>query len=98
MFQGDPTHDHGSFDDDEEKVWLEGPPPKRVFDEHLLDRPISSIKWRPAVVIEEGSLVAEAIRQMRQRRIGSAMITRNGKLAGILTERDLMMRTALGEV
>ncbi len=90
--------DQGGFEDDEEKGWLEGPAPKRVLDEHALDRPISSIKLRPAVVVEEGTVLAEAIRLMRQRRIGSTMVTREGKLVGILTERDLMMHEALGEM
>src|SRR3989442_1654652 len=89
--------DQGGFEDDEEKVWLEGPAPKRVLDEHALDRPISSIKLRPAVVVEEGTVLAEAIRLMRQRRIGSTIGTREGKLVGILTERDLMMHGVVGQ-
>jgi CBS domain-containing protein len=84
--------------DEDEEHWLENGSPKRVFDEHVLDLPIKKVETRSAVIVEEGTLLADAIRKMRKGRIGSAMITRGGKLVGIFTERDLMNRVALGEM
>ena len=83
---------------DDEQVWLEASGPRPVLDERLLDRPISAIRLRPAVLIEMGTPLADAIRQMRVKRIGSAIVTRGGILAGIFTERDLMNKVALGEL
>ena len=84
------------FKEDEDR-WLESGEGPLVFDEHVLDRPIRSIGLRPSVVVPEGALLSEAIRLMRERKIGSAMATREGRLVGIVTERDLLMRAALGE-
>lgn len=86
------------FDEDheDEQRWLEGEP-RRVFDEHVLDHPIRTIGLRPSVMLPETALLSEAIRLMRERKIGSALVTHEGKLVGILTERDLLMRASLGE-
>jgi CBS domain-containing protein len=87
-----------SHDESDEQFWDEGDRSKLVFDEHLLDRPIQSIPLRPAVIVPAGTMVADAIRQMRERKIGSTMVTRDGRLVGIITERDVMMKVVLGEL
>jgi CBS domain-containing protein len=83
-------------DKEDERRWLEGDT-KRVFDEHVLDHPIRTIGLRPSVTLPEGAMLSEAIRLMRERKIGSALVTREGRLVGIVTERDLLMRAAMGE-
>jgi len=87
------------FDEDheDEQRWLETGETRRVFDEHVLDHPIRSIGLRPSVILPETALLSEAIRLMRERKIGSALVTHEGRLVGILTERDLLMRASLGE-
>jgi len=82
---------------EDEQFW-EPQDSRPVFDEHVLDRPISRIRLRPAAMVEVGTLIADAIRRMREKRIGSVLVTRNGLLAGIVTERDLMHRFVLGEM
>lgn len=44
------------------------------------------------VQLEAGSSVDEAARQMRERDVGDVLVTRDGKLAGILTDRDIVVR------
>jgi CBS domain-containing protein len=46
----------------------------------------------PPVVGDEGQRLGDVIRQMRDHHSGCALITRDGKLAGILTERDVVDR------
>ena len=43
-------------------------------------------------VMEEGATVRDAAQLMAQRRIGAVMILRGGRLEGILTERDVLVR------
>lgn len=82
------------FNEDEQR-WLESGRSRFVFDEHILDTPIKSIDLRPCVIVSEGTPLADAIRQMNDKRIGSTIVTRNGRLAGIFTERDLMRKVIL---
>jgi CBS domain-containing protein len=98
MDHGEGTLAGQHYEYDEEDRFSQEPRTKPVFDEKVLDRPISSITIRPAVIVPEGTLLADAVRQMRDRRIGSTMVTRNGMLTGIFTERDLMKRVVLGEM
>jgi CBS domain-containing protein len=45
----------------------------------------------PLILDSEGSL-ADALRLMREQRKGCVLVVREGKLAGIFTERDVLMR------
>ena len=44
------------------------------------------------VVTDASTLLREVVRQMRDNRSGCALLTHAGKLAGIFTERDAVMR------
>ena len=44
----------------------------------------------PPVVMEETASVKEVVRTMQERRSGSALLCREGKLSGIFTERDVL--------
>jgi len=46
----------------------------------------------PPVVADASTLLRDVIRQMRDRSSGCALITVEGKLAGIFTERDVVTR------
>src|ERR1019366_10669563 len=48
----------------------------------------------PAVTCEAGTSLAAAAHTMRDAGIGSVIVTERGKVAGILTERDLLRAAA----
>jgi len=49
----------------------------------------------PAATVQPESTVLEAVRLMSDERVGAVAVTRDGKLTGIFTERDLMIRVVL---
>jgi CBS domain-containing protein len=49
------------------------------------------------VVLEGDATVAEAARCMRDRDIGDVLVRLDGKLSGIVTDRDLVVRCLAGE-
>ena len=46
----------------------------------------------PPVVADASTTLRAVVRRMRDERSGCALLTRDGKLAGIFTERDLVLR------
>lgn len=49
----------------------------------------------PPATVSPESTVIEAVRLMSERRVGAVAVTNGDKLAGIFTERDLMIRVVL---
>jgi CBS domain-containing protein len=49
----------------------------------------------PAATVSPETTVLEAVRLMSDEKVGAVAVTREGKLAGIFTERDLMIRVVL---
>lgn len=49
----------------------------------------------PAATVSPESTVYDAVRLMNDERVGAVAVTRNDTLAGIFTERDLMIRVVL---
>ena len=46
------------------------------------------------VIADAGTSLREIVREMRDRRASCALLTREGKLAGVFTERDVVTRVA----
>lgn len=44
------------------------------------------------VALDVSATVSEAARQMKERNVGDVLVTRDGKLCGIVTDRDLVVR------
>jgi CBS domain-containing protein len=53
---------------------------------------VMALDMGPPLVLDEGCLLREVIRRLRDANSGSALLTRDGRLAGIFTERDLVVR------
>ena len=70
----------------------------RSREEVLLDRPIRSLGLREPLCLDSSRSVTEAIHMMRENRNGSVLVTNEGKLVGIFTERDVLNRIALEDV
>src|SRR6185295_9682010 len=60
----------------------------------LLTTAIKHLNPRPAVSVEEGTTVAEAVALMNREKIGGLLVVREGRLAGIFTERDILTKVA----
>lgn len=51
-------------------------------------------KHKTLVTLEQEVYLIEAIRKMQDFKVGSILVTHQGKLCGIFTERDLLMKIA----
>ncbi len=54
--------------------------------------PIKEVAMPVVIAIDISSTIGEAIDLMQSKNIGSVVITRKGKLEGIFTERDVLMK------
>jgi CBS domain-containing protein len=60
--------------------------------EAILNAPIRVLEPQPAVTLREEATIGDAIRIMLEKRIGAVLVLREGKAAGIFTERDVLRR------
>jgi len=71
-------------------------PRERHFDADLVREPLSEIPVREAVVLASDANVTEAMRAMQREHRGCVLVTddgtRDSKLVGIFTERDVLLR------
>jgi CBS domain-containing protein len=82
------------YDDDRERLLDEehpGPPDLEsvLFGEMLKDAVAS-----PPLIVEPGASLHDVLQLMRDHRRGVVLIEADGKLAGIFTERDVLMKIA----
>jgi signal-transduction protein with cAMP-binding, CBS, and nucleotidyltransferase domain len=68
---------------------------RKGIGEEILERHLCDMKRRPWLAMEVGEKVGTAAREMVSRKIGSVLVTIEGRLAGIVTERDLLNRMVL---
>jgi CBS domain-containing protein len=73
------------------------PRDRRRLSAAALERPIRSLALRKPLCLDESSPAAEAIELMRENHMGSVLVTRDGILTGIFTERDVLNQLARGE-
>jgi CBS domain-containing protein len=57
-----------------------------------MEEPISAVAGHQPIVVTPETSVGEAVRLMKQRRIGCVLVVSGGRLAGIFTERDLLLK------
>jgi CBS domain-containing protein len=64
-----------------------------------LDKPLSILPPKPLLICPEATPLRQALAAMRQRQVGSVMLTGpQGELSGILTRHDLLERVILREL
>jgi CBS domain-containing protein len=67
--------------------------PYKVLDERLFREPIKILRRRAGhVAVPLGTSVGEAARVMKEHRIGCVLVEEQGKLVGIFTERDILIK------
>ena len=74
----------------------EGAP--RVLDRRMLHEPIRRLEPRRPFSLPPGASVRDAIRTMREHRIGCLLVVEGDRLVGILTERDLLLKVDEGDL
>jgi CBS domain-containing protein len=74
----------------EEFLQDQDPGRQRVLDNSMLMEPIRRIDTAPPVTVESKTSIAETVRLMQERHIGCVLVTREGRLLGIFTERDVL--------
>ena len=79
--------DTEAFDDDEQRGSSE-------LGSVLLHETLKNALSNRGLVLDEQVPLAEALRQMREQHQGCVLVTRDGKLSGIFTERDVLMKVA----
>src|SRR5262249_2685954 len=58
----------------------------------LINETIRNALSNPGLILDEQTPLDTALRMMRERRQGCILATREGKLSGIFTERDVLMK------
>jgi len=66
----------------------------RVFDQRMIREPILTLNPGPPVTVTSTAALADGLDLMKDRRIGCVLVVDDGRLAGIITERDVLMRVA----
>jgi CBS domain-containing protein len=65
---------------------------KKGLDSTTLHKPLRHLRVKRPVTLAPESTVAEAVELMRRKNIGCIVVTERGKVAGIFTERDVLMK------
>jgi CBS domain-containing protein len=60
----------------------------------ILSMPLGKLPRRPLLSLPDSTTVADAIKALNEKRVGAAIVTQGGRLAGIFTERDVLSKVA----
>lgn len=78
--------------DEELMIMEERAQSPKVLSTDTFQTPIRVLPMREPKTLELNASIGEAIDMMQSLRIGGVMITQQGKLVGIVTERDILMK------
>src|SRR5260370_36594518 len=81
-------------DDERERLLEEEHPGPQVLESALANTALSEVVSQPALTVTTSTTLAETIRLMQLERRACVLILDNGSLAGIFTERDILMKIA----
>jgi len=79
--------------DEEWSIMYEEPEKTKVLDSNTFKKPVKNIKVRKPIVLKTGQSVREAIELMQHNRLGCVLVVKDAKLSGILTERDVLLKS-----
>jgi len=83
------------FDDDEaSRVEEEESPGSSDLESALINDTLADVTTQPPLVLDAATPLAEAIGKMQHDRRGCVLAVEAGKLAGVFTERDVLMKVA----
>ncbi len=64
----------------------------------MLSDKIGSLKLQTPLVVQSGTSVGEVVDQVQRREAGCVLIREGGRLTGIMTERDVLMKVVARDV
>ena len=70
----------------------------RVLDQRMIREPIRSLGPPRPLSLSPGASIADAIRTMREHRVGCLLVVEESRLVGIITERDLLLKLEQGDL
>jgi CBS domain-containing protein len=62
-------------------------------DVQAADRPVEVIMSRPLITVDTSTSIGEAADRMAAKKVRRLLVTRDGRICGLVTERDLMRAT-----
>ena len=70
----------------------------RVLDQHVIREPIRILQPRTPLSLPPSATVGDAVRMMREHRVGCLLVVASDRLVGIITERDLLLKLEQGDL
>ncbi len=85
--------EENQFDDEMQRMdELESEESSLIQEGVTLDDPLSSLSLSSPIVVDSGTTLSNAVNQLQDRSLGCLLIEKDGKLTGILTERDILLK------
>jgi CBS domain-containing protein len=84
--------DGKEIDDELKEMYEEGSGKPKVLNSDTLKIPIKMIPVLPPIIVERGSSALDAAKLMQEEHVGCVLVVDKGKLDGIFTERDILMK------
>ncbi|MGA7869734.1 MAG: CBS domain-containing protein [Candidatus Binatus sp.] len=81
-------------DDDREMLLDDEHPGPQVLESALANTVLSEVVSQPALTVSASTTLADAIHLMQRERRACVLVMENDRLAGIFTERDVLMKVA----
>lgn len=68
--------------------------PKKGMERRIIEGTVSDLAPKPAVGVSPGDSLKSAIARMRAGKIGCALVLEKNSLVGLVSEREILLRTA----
>ena len=81
-------------DDDDRDLFDDEHPGPQVLESALAHTALSEVVSQPPLMVSAATTLADAIHLMQQERRACVLVMENDRLAGIFTERDILMKVA----
>ena len=81
-------------DDDRELIFDDEHPGPQVLESALANTALSEVVSQPPLMVSASATLADTIHLMQQERRACILVMENDHLAGIFTERDILMKVA----
>jgi CBS domain-containing protein len=80
-----------------ELAGVDKPQPGNSFEDRLINEPLSALAGVELLALGPEATAAEALRQMQERNVGSLVVEQDGRVVGIFTEVDALLKLTDGE-
>jgi CBS domain-containing protein len=84
--------DRKDIDDELKEMYEEGTGVPKALNSDTLKIPLKMVPVVPPIVVERGTSVLDAAKLMQKEHVGCVLVVEKGKLDGIFTERDILMK------